>query len=323
MGRLGLRTTVEPDPADCRAWLLRAGSVRVAAGRDTAGVRTGCDRARPYSDRAGFTLIELLVAVGIIATLVAILLPTLRGARDAARDARCLSNLRQFGLAWTAYTEANNKFPARGQFDWGGVDNYDRVVWQNGLSPNRPINPYIGSELNEKARAEVFVCPRDSGVHYFGDPSPARYSFAGESNAEDKDLTIFGQLGTSYRANDWIWMKAGARGMIPGTPNYGRTTGNSPAVVTDPARFVLVGDLGPFVVGRCARNLRAGVFGEWWHGVERCGFTFLDGHAAHHAMTPGVADTIEYTFYVAPHMQPRGSWVYASSAVGTPALPAN
>ncbi len=55
----------------------------------------------------GFTLVELLVVVAIIAILAALLLPALATARQAARKAACLSNLRQVGLALTAYAGEN------------------------------------------------------------------------------------------------------------------------------------------------------------------------------------------------------------------------
>lgn len=64
--------------------------------------------------RRGFTLIELLVVIAVIALLVGILLPALGRARSAGRQARCLSNTRQMGLAMTLYAnEQKNWYPVQ------------------------------------------------------------------------------------------------------------------------------------------------------------------------------------------------------------------
>ena len=58
--------------------------------------------------KRGFTLIELLVVIAIIAVLMAILMPSLRAARELARGAVCLSNVKQLATAWTVYADGHD-----------------------------------------------------------------------------------------------------------------------------------------------------------------------------------------------------------------------
>jgi len=71
-----------------------------------------------HKRQTGFTLVELLVVIGIIALLISMLLPALNAAREQANAAKCLSNLKQIGMAMAAYAADHKGYVVPGSIQW-------------------------------------------------------------------------------------------------------------------------------------------------------------------------------------------------------------
>lgn len=134
-------------------------------------------------ERAGaFTLVELLVVIAIIGVLVALLLPAIQAAREAARRTQCTNNLKNVGLAVLNYHDARKVFPAPATvFDANIEPLYGTRVFRSWAID---ILPYleqpalfdrfqidrltrVSEPINEEPRStelSVFLCPSDNGL---------------------------------------------------------------------------------------------------------------------------------------------------------------
>jgi prepilin-type N-terminal cleavage/methylation domain-containing protein len=144
------------------------------------------------AQRKAFTLVELLVVIAIIGVLIALILPAVQSAREAARRAQCLNNLRQLGLATLNFENATSVFPPSRTWDLVVADSA-----AGGWSAQARVLPYLeeGSTYSyvnfsggddsgilpnglslQTVRIATFICPSEANdTMRISSGSPASY----------------------------------------------------------------------------------------------------------------------------------------------------
>lgn len=158
-------------------------------------------RVPPGRIWTGFTLVELLVVIAIIGVLVAILLPAVQSAREAARRTKCHNNLRQIGLAVAQYETNQEMYPASAIYDGKlfhlGVINPRAGTLFSWVSLTLPYleesalhdqfdfqeNLFQQSTEAAAAQPDVLLCPSDDARgRYFQHPSLTSNRRLGKAN---------------------------------------------------------------------------------------------------------------------------------------------
>jgi prepilin-type N-terminal cleavage/methylation domain-containing protein/prepilin-type processing-associated H-X9-DG protein len=153
----------------------------------------------PCSGQSAFTLIELLVVIAIIAILAGLLLPALNRAKDRARNATCISNLKQWGINWRLYTDENND-----TFMSGTTVPWARGAWVLSFTNGYPQKPPLllcpkAIDRRGPGTYETHTYPTDPNADDFGGPTTV-YDFPIPDPANPAlDLTA------SYALNCWVY----------------------------------------------------------------------------------------------------------------------
>jgi prepilin-type N-terminal cleavage/methylation domain-containing protein/prepilin-type processing-associated H-X9-DG protein len=201
---------------------------------------------RPHSLRQGFTLVELLVVIAIIGVLVALLLPAVQTAREAARRTQCINQMRQFALACHNYHDTFLQLPPGSQ----GRNQLD-PVWAypspaNPLKPRMPLMPRLMAFIEQTAMAGQW----NFGVAYSAGTNAVLIKthfpvFDCPSDQRDKNghPTAFDLKG-NYVANwgSWNFMQQGGpiNGIAP--LNLGDEQGRAPFFLDFGSRFAQITD---------------------------------------------------------------------------------
>jgi len=173
-------------------------------------------KPRSGSNASGFTLVELLVVIAIIGVLIALLLPAVQQAREAARRMQCSNHLKQIALALHNHHDTFNRFPSGYNPDsnsgwaWGTMllPFIEQGAMYDQLAPDQ--NPLDPSDADVLALVQTplagYICPSDSGPVLNEDTTPygstqklARSNYLGIMGSQTVDESTDKGTGTMFQ----------------------------------------------------------------------------------------------------------------------------
>jgi len=203
-------------------------SLRKASASDTRCAR----RAR----ESGFTLVELLVVIAIIGILVALLLPAVQAAREAARRNQCKNNLKQLAFACLQHHDAFGAFPSSG---WGWTWTGDADM---GYSRDQP-----GSWL-----FHILPFIEEQAVHDMGtDADPKKITAQQKAGAAKREQAVVAILYCPSRRAARIYPKTGYK--------FSSNNSDTPTGTPDVAMTDYAGNVGPITGGNTPENPQLGL----------------------------------------------------------------
>ncbi|WP_460183848.1 DUF1559 family PulG-like putative transporter [Thermopirellula anaerolimosa] len=295
--------------------------------------------------RRAMTLIELLVVIGIIGLLVALLLPAVQMAREAARRAQCRNHLKQIGLALLEHHNTYRFFPGNGGWDptqqieaVDGTMTY--ISTTDELDPNGPTIHYWGVGDPRRAGADqpgsyafsILPWIEQKNVFDRRDWKVPVVVYACPSRRPPMALTapLIDEYG-SYASGGWPWAKTDYAANLLVVPNRPQVV-RLPDIVDGSAQTLLAGEKSmdpkdyltgtwyfdePFFAGGSVGTARSGTkvlpdkygvnFQNHWGSAHpgACNFLFADGHVT------GISYTVEPKV-VESLMTPNGNEVTPS-----------